>query len=139
MRDDELRLLGASFRVLTRQFESFSEHASQAQGLTSLQYQTLFAITAGVEAGPMTVSALAQVLIVRHNSAVGLLDRIEQLDLVVRRHPESDRRCVVVEITARGRRVVRRLATQHRLELLRISSALAKYARAFSRPVMRVS
>jgi DNA-binding MarR family transcriptional regulator len=132
MSDDEFRRL-ADFRVLLRQFQSFSEHAAQALGLTSLQYQTLLAIKAHDETGPLTVTALAQVLIIKHNSAVGLVDRIEQLGLVSRHQLESDRRKVVVELTARGRRIVDRLATQHRVELRRVAAAFGRHAEQFAK------
>ena len=134
MGDDEFRRL-AAFRILLRQFQFFSEGSSQALGLTSLQYQTLLAIKAHDEVGPVTVTALAQVLLIKHNSAVGLIDRIEQLGLVVRRHPESDRRSVVVELTPKGRRIVNRLAMQHRLELRRVAAELGRHATQFARPM----
>ena len=132
MSDEEFRRL-AEFRVLLRRFQSFSEHAAQALGLTSLQYQALLAIKAHDEGGPLTVTALAQVLITKHNSAVGLVDRIEQLGLVARHQLESDRRKVVVELTPRGRRIVDRLATQHRVELRRVAGALGRHADQFAK------
>jgi DNA-binding MarR family transcriptional regulator len=128
--DEELRRL-ADFRALLRQFQSFSEQAAHALGLTSLQYQTLLAIKAHDAPWPLTVTALAQVLLIKHNSAVGLIDRVEQLGLV-RRHPlESDRRSVAVELTARGRRIVKRLAQQHRDELRRIAPAFGRHVQRF--------
>jgi DNA-binding MarR family transcriptional regulator len=71
-------------------------------------------------------------LLIKHNSAVGLVDRIEQLGLVTRCYPESDRRSVVVELTARGERMVDLLARRHRQELQRVSGALARHARKFA-------
>ncbi|MDQ2733948.1 MAG: MarR family transcriptional regulator [Pseudomonadota bacterium] len=134
MPDEEFRRL-AAFRVLLRQFQFFSEQAAQVLGLTSLQYQTLLAIKAHEELGPVTMTALSQALIIKHNSAVGLIDRIEQLGLVTRRHPESDRRSVVVELTPRGRRIVGRLASQHRIELQRVAGKLGRHAGQFAKPV----
>ncbi|MEO8836119.1 MAG: MarR family transcriptional regulator [Caldimonas sp.] len=119
--------------MLLRQFQFFSEQAAQALGLTSLQYQTLLAIKAHDASWPLTVTALAQVLIIKHNSAVGLVDRIEQLGLVTRHQLESDRRNVVVELTERGRRIVGRLATQHRAQLRRVAAALGRHADQFAK------
>jgi DNA-binding MarR family transcriptional regulator len=136
--EEEFRRL-AAFRVLLRQFQFFSEQAAQALGLTSLQYQTLLAIKAHEDTGPVTMTALAQALIIKHNSAVGLIDRIEQLGLVTRRHPENDRRSVVVELTPRGKRIVGRLATQHRLELQRLATKLGRHAGQFAKPVAEVA
>ncbi len=134
MQDKEFRRL-AAFRVLLRQFQFFSEQSARALGLTSLQYQTLLAIKAHDGTEPLTVTALAQVLIIKHNSAVGLVDRIEELGLVARRQLESDRRNVVVELTARGRRIVNRLATRHRQELRRIASEFGRYMHEFARAI----
>jgi DNA-binding MarR family transcriptional regulator len=132
--DEEFRGL-ASFRILLREFQYFSEQAARRLGLTSLQYQTLLAIKAHDKLGPMTVTALAQDLLIKHNSAVGLIDRIEHLGLVARRHPAGDRRSVVVELTVRGKRIVGRLATQHRIELRRVASQLGRHADRFAKPV----
>ena len=137
MNDDEFRLL-ASFRTLLREFHSFSETAAQENGLTSLQYQTLLAIKAQPDLDPVTITALAQMLIIKHNSAVGLVDRIEQLGLVTRCHPQTDRRSVVVKLTPRGNRMVDLLATRHRQELQRVSRMLAKHARRFAAPIAEV-
>lgn len=125
MRDVEFQRL-AAFRVSLRKFQFFSEQSAQSLGLTSLQYQTLLAIRAHEEADCLTMTALAQLLLIKHNSAVGLVDRIEQLGLATRRQLESDRRHVSVELTARGRRIVNRLATQQRQELQRVASELGQ-------------
>jgi DNA-binding MarR family transcriptional regulator len=135
VKDEEFRLL-AGFRALLREFQSFSEHAAQENGLTSLQYQTLLAIKAQADPAPITITALAQMLMIKHNSAVGLVDRIEQLGLVIRCHPESDRRSVVVRLTARGDLMVAVLAKRHRQELQRMAGALATHARRFAAPIV---
>jgi DNA-binding MarR family transcriptional regulator len=134
LNDGEFRRL-AEFRVLLRQFHFFSDQAARVLGLTSLQYQALLAIKAHEKVGPVTVTALAQELLIKHNSAVGLIDRIEQLGLLVRRHPESDRRSVVVALTPRGKRVLDRLAVQHRLELGRVAPLLGRHAAYFTKAV----
>lgn len=131
--DEDFRLL-AGFRSVLRGFHAFSEDAAQRAGLTSLQYQTLLAIKAHEGRYALTVTALAQMLLIKHNSTVGLVDRIEQLGLVVRRRSQSDRRSVVVELTARGKRIVARLATQHRAELRRIAPDLRRHADEFAQP-----
>lgn len=132
--DDELGRL-AAFRGLLRQFHSFSESASGALGLTAVQYEALLAIYTQRGDVPLTVKALAQFLLIKHNSAVGLVDRIEQLGLVVRRKSESDRRSVVIELTARGKRAMSRLAVKHRRELERLAPDIAVHLRHFARPL----
>lgn len=131
---DELDRL-AGFRMLLRQFQFFSEQASAALGLTSAQYQALLAIATQQNDVPLTVKLLAQQLMIKHNSAVGLVDRIEHLGLAVRRQSESDRRSVVVELTPRGKRAVNRLAIKHRRELQHIAPAMGRYVRRFAKQI----
>lgn len=128
MLDEDLRRLSA-FRLSLRQFQSFSEKSAEALGLTSLQYQALLAIKSHEGSRPFTVTVLAERLLIKHNSAVGLVDRIEQLGLVGRRHGELDRRSVIVELTPHGKQVLNRLATKHRNELQRIAPELGRSLR----------
>jgi DNA-binding MarR family transcriptional regulator len=131
--DEEFRRL-AAFRLALRHFQSFSEHASETLGLTSQQYQALLSIRAYAGDDPFTVTVLAQNLLIKHNSAVGLVDRIEQLGLVARRPSPQDRRSVVVELTARGKRVINKLAIEHRRELQKMAPELVRCFRHFARP-----
>lgn len=122
----------AAFRMLLRQFQFFSEQAAAALGLTSAQYQALLAIETHADDVPLTVKVLAQLLLIKHNSAVGLVDRIEQLGLAVRHHSESDRRSVVVELTPRGELAMHRLAVKHRRELQALAPGMARHLRYFA-------
>jgi DNA-binding MarR family transcriptional regulator len=131
--NDDIRTL-ADFRLVLRRFQSFSEQAAEARGLTSQQYQALLAIKGESGAAPFTVTLLAQRLLIKHNSAVGLVDRMEQLGLVARRPSEADRRSVVIEVTARGESEFRRLARAHRRELQRVAPELGRHFRHFARP-----
>jgi DNA-binding MarR family transcriptional regulator len=131
--NDEIRTL-AAFRLALRQFQSFSEQAAEARGLTSQQYQALLAIKGEDGAAPITVTLLAQRLLIKHNSAVGLVDRMVQIGLVARRPSKADRRSVVIEVTARGESEFRRLARAHRRELQRIAPELRRHFRHLGRP-----
>ena len=133
MTNDDIRTL-ADFRLVLRRFQSFSEQAAEARGLTSQQYQALLAIKGESGAAPFTVTLLAQRLLIKHNSAVGLVDRMEQLGLVTRRPSALDRRSVVIEVTARGESEFRRLAKAHRRELQRIAPELGRHFRHLVRP-----
>jgi DNA-binding MarR family transcriptional regulator len=128
----ELRRL-ATFRVALRQFEFFSERTSGELGLTSQQYQALLVIRGDDGSVPFTLKVLAQRLNIKHNSAVGLVDRIEQIGLVERRACENDRRSVVVGLTARGKKVLNQLAIQHRRELQRVAPSFLRHFRHFAR------
>ncbi len=134
MQDEEFRRL-AAFRLALRKFQCFSEQAAEALGLTSQQYQTLLAIKGHDGPDPFTVKVLSQCLLIKHNSTVGLVDRIEQLGLVARRPSEQDRRSVVVELTPAGRRTLNRLTILHRRELQRIAPELGRYFRYFAKAI----
>lgn len=130
--EKEFRTL-SDFRHSLREFQFFSEQASRELGLTTQQYQALLAIRGHDDVQPFTVKVLAGFLMIKHNSAVELVDRIAELDLVERKHSEPDRRRVVIELTARGRQVLRRLASVHRRELHRIAPQFNRYFRHFAR------
>lgn len=134
MQDEEFRSL-SSFRLALRKFQFFSEQAAEVLGLTSQQYQTLLAIKGHDGQYPFTVKVLSECLLIKHNSTVGLVDRIEQLGLVVRRPSAQDRRSVVVELTPAGRRILSRLAILHRRELQRIAPEMGRYFRHFAKAI----
>lgn len=126
------RLLGkpdyealAAFRLLLRRFLSFSEDAANAIGLAPQQYQALLAVKGFPGREVVSIKELAEQLLIRHNSAVELVDRLESEGLVSRRAAARDRRQVDIELTARGTRVFERLAAAHHAELGRIGPELA--------------
>ena len=81
----------------------------------------------------MTINDLAQQLFLKHNSAVGLVDRLVDEKLVVREHSTADRRKVELRLTGRGRQVLAKLVAVHRLELQRIGPLLKRFFADLSR------
>jgi DNA-binding MarR family transcriptional regulator len=130
--NDDIRTL-AGFRLALRQFQSFSEQAAEARGLTTQQYQALLAIKGEEGDVPITVTLLAQRLLIKHNSAVGLVDRMEELGLVARPPAEHVRRSGIGNVTARGESVFKRLAIAHQRELRRIAPELGRHCRHFAK------
>jgi DNA-binding MarR family transcriptional regulator len=107
----------AEFRYRLRRFLSFSETASEAVGISAQQYQ-LLQVVAAVPAGQeSSISYIAERMVVRHNSAVELVDRAEKTGLVRRVADESDHRRSLVEITARGAELLSQLVAQHLIEV----------------------
>ena len=74
--------------------------------------------------GRVSISDLAQQLLIRHNSAVGLVDRLNDQGLVAREPSPEDGRKVYLRLTAKGDRVLEKLAGVHREELQRIGPQL---------------
>jgi DNA-binding MarR family transcriptional regulator len=113
----------ASFRYALRSFLRFSEAAAEKVGLTAQHYQALLAVCATAD-GHVTINDLAQQLLIRHNSAVGLVDRLTAQGLLTREPSPEDGRKVHLRLSAKGDRVLQKLAEVHREELRRIGPQL---------------
>jgi DNA-binding MarR family transcriptional regulator len=113
----------ASFRYALRSFLRFSESAAKKLGLSAQHYQALLAVCATAD-GHVTINDLAQQLLIRHNSAVGLVDRLTAQGLLAREPSAQDGRKVYLRLTAKGDRVLEKLAEVHREELRRIGPQL---------------
>lgn len=116
----------AAFRVALRGFLRFSEEAAAAVGLTTQHYQAMLVLRACPEGERVTIADLARQLLIKHNSAVGLVDRLAAEGLVAREPSAQDRRKVQLRLTARGRAVLAKLAAVHRRELERIGPVLER-------------
>jgi DNA-binding MarR family transcriptional regulator len=126
----------ATFRCALRRFLRFSETAASRVGLTGRQYQALLAIRA-TPAGGMTIRELAQELLIQHNSAVELVDRLGARNLVWRERSSGDRRKVQVRLTPPGIKTLRELTSMHRQELRRVGPIMHAALAEFSRPVRK--
>ena len=136
MNNDEFKML-AEFRAHLRQLNYFSEQQCATLGLTSQQYQALLAIKGHQEVEVITITELAQWMLIKHNSAVGLVDRLEKEGFVKRWPSQQDRRVVGVRLTSRGDKVFKRLAVAHQVELNRIGPQFRRYFSYFSKAVDR--
>jgi len=114
----------AWLRYEIRRFLRFSERAARLSGLTPGQHQLLLGVAGFTGRGWATISQLAEFLQSRHNSVVELVKRSTRGGLVRKEPGPEDRRFVRVRLTARGDRVLRRLATVHLEEIRRIRTQL---------------
>jgi DNA-binding MarR family transcriptional regulator len=114
----------SDFRYQIRRFLRFSEEAAVAEGLEPQHHQMLLAIEGLDDPEGPTVGRLAEYLMIRHHSAVGLIDRLEARGLVERVRGEDDRRTVRVRIAAEGIDKLKRLSDLHREELRQSGPAL---------------
>lgn len=123
----------AAFRYALRSFLRFSEAEAEKRGLTAQHYQALLTLRACPEADRLTINDLAQQLMIRHNSAVGLVNRLTRQRLVAREAAAEDGRKVHLRLTAKGDRVLERLAEVHREELRRIAPQLEELLQEIGR------
>lgn len=123
----------AQWRYTVRRFLRFSEEAAAEAGLTSQYYQAMLVLRGSPESKRVTINDLAQQLLIKHNSAVGLVDRLVRKGLVTREGSKADRRKVELHLTDRGQAVMARLAAVHRRELQRIGPFLKKFSAELAR------
>jgi len=134
MNNDEFKML-AQFRAYLRQFDYFSEQQCAALGLTSQQYRALLTIKGHPGPDLIVITELAQRMMIKHNSAVGMVDRLVKEGLVRRRPSKEDRRCVGIELAPRGEQAFGRLVQVHRDELCRLSPGLRRCINHFAKSV----
>lgn len=117
----------AAFRHAIRGFLRFSEAAAAQAGLTGQHYQAMLVLRACPEDRRVSIAELARQLYIKHNSAVGLVDRLVDEGLVMREASRADRRKVDLRLTPEGRRTMAKIAAAHRAELQRIGPALRRF------------
>jgi DNA-binding MarR family transcriptional regulator len=121
----------AQWRHLLRRFLVFSETQALRGGLTARQHQAVLAIKGFGARAPVTTGDLAEYLVIRPHSAVGLVDRLVRKGLVRRRVAAEDRRRVLLDLTARAELTITRLAASHREELATLAPLLQRLLRHF--------
>lgn len=125
MRDADYEAL-AQFRFQVRGFLAFSEAAAQRQGLTPQQHQALLGIKGFVRPGPATVGDVARFLLIRHHSAVELINRMARLGLITRVADPEDARRVHLKLTRKGEQKLQALSMVNLEELQRAASPVMR-------------
>jgi len=123
--DAEYRRLLA-FRTNLRRFLHWSEEQAHEAGLTPAQHQLLLAIRGHDDERGPTIRDVAAALLLRHNSAVGLVDRAFDAGLVTRHVDPDDHRVVRLRLTQAGARKLRTLSRVHLEELRRLAPSIRR-------------
>jgi DNA-binding MarR family transcriptional regulator len=116
----------ASFRHALRRFLHFSAEAAREAGLSPQQHQLLLALKGFPTGTSVSITDLADQLMLKHHSVVGLLDRLAQRGLVRREAADDDRRFVHIVLTARGEALIQRLSATHKQELAMVGPQLRR-------------
>jgi DNA-binding MarR family transcriptional regulator len=124
----------AAWRHALRRFLAFSRAAAEQEGIPPQQHQALLAIKGFPGREQVTVGELAERLLLRHHSAVGLVDRLVRQRLVRRVPSATDRRRVHVALTPAGEAIVRRLSTVHLDELRQLRPQLRRLVDSMVHP-----
>lgn len=110
----------SDFRYQLRRFLRFSEDLTHKYGITNLQYLLLLHVKGYKARDWATVGELAERLQSQHNGVVSLASRCEKLGLVYRQRGTVDKRAVEIHLTPEGNKLVVKIASLHRKELLNL-------------------
>jgi DNA-binding MarR family transcriptional regulator len=114
--DADYRAL-ADWRSSLREFLAFSEKVAIDGGLTPQQYQAILAIKARTQDENFSIGDLARELLIRPQSGVELVDRLEAGSLVDRITDPGDRRRTILKLTNKAEQLLSQLAANHLNEL----------------------
>lgn len=115
MTTEDYRAL-AQIRFLLRGFLKRTEERARSNGVTPQQHQLMLAVAGRSEGQRPTVGSIATQLHIRHNTAVELVDRTLQEDLIRADRGSEDRREVLLSLTDRGREILERISMGNREE-----------------------
>lgn len=133
----------AEFRYQLRRFLHASQAAAEQAGLRNQQYQMLQCVGGIPEGMAPTIANVAKRMLLKHNSAVELVDRTIEQGLLQRTGDDSDHRRILLCVTPRGERILASLADFHTRELEQSGPQLLRAlnrvlrVRAQTRPMRR--
>jgi DNA-binding MarR family transcriptional regulator len=111
-------------RTGLRRFLRWSEEQAKAAGLTPAKHQLLLAIRGHDDPSGPTVGEIADYLVLRHHSAVGLIDRAVA-DGLVRRNRDAQTKSVVrITLTPTGEERLDALSEAHLEELAHLAPTM---------------
>ncbi len=114
----------AELRYGLRRFLQWSSEQARGAGVTPTQHQLLLAIRASRDPRGPTVGEIADVLLIRHHSAVGLIDRAQEGGLITRERDPDTGSVVHLRLTESGARTLTALSEVHLRELAQLAPTL---------------
>jgi DNA-binding MarR family transcriptional regulator len=128
---DYQRLL--RLRTGLRRFLRWSEQQARASGLTPAHHQLLLAVRGHPDPRGPTLGDVAGYLVLRHHSAVGLVDRAEAAGLLVRAQDPDKLSTVRLRLTDEGARQLEALSALHLEELAHLAPTMQALWEALER------
>lgn len=110
----------AAFRYEIRKFLAFSEEAARSAGVEPQQHQLLLALRGLPDGSRPTIGTIAERLCVKHHTAVGIVDKLEQRHLLLRERSSADRREVMLVLTEDGEALLAKLSVLHKRQLAEV-------------------
>jgi DNA-binding MarR family transcriptional regulator len=114
----------AELRHGLRGFLHWSGEQAKRAGLTPTQHQLLLAIRASDDERGPTVTDVAAVLLIRHHSAVELVDRAQDAGLITRERDPDQLSLVRLSLTEHGAATLESLSEMHLRELAQLAPTM---------------
>jgi len=111
-------------RTGLRRFLRWSEEQAKAAGLSPAKHQLLLAIRGHPNPDGPTVGEIADYLVLRHHSAVGLIDRAVAEGLVERNPDPGSKSVVRVTLTDKGAAKLDELSEAHLEEITHLAPTM---------------
>lgn len=119
----------AEFRFQLRKFLHFSSLAADRAGVRAQQYQLLQCVWGMPEELDPTIANVAARMLLKHNSAVELVDRTIEQGLLRRCPDPTDHRRILIRMTPQGEKLLGSLAAWHLRELEEMGPELIRALR----------
>jgi len=114
------------WRASVQAFLHGSKDILKRYAISTRGYHSLLEIWGAPEGEGLPVGELAELIHVRHNTAVGIVDELCKKGLTLRQRAVDDKRVVRVQLTDQGRGVLAQLVDAHLRELDKIAANLRK-------------
>ena len=121
----------AQLRGGLRRYLAWAEERAREHDLTPAQYQLALAVRTSADPKGPTLSDLADTLLLRHHSVVGLVDRAEAAGLVQRERDDRQQSRVHVTLTPRGSELLATLSDLHLRQLAELAPLMEELWGAF--------
>lgn len=114
----------SELRYALRGFLHWSAQQARRAGITPTQHQLLLAIRSSRNPRGATISEVADVLLIRHHSAVGLVDRAQEAGLITRDRDPDQQSVVHLKLTEDGADTLSALTEVHLRELRQLAPTM---------------
>jgi DNA-binding MarR family transcriptional regulator len=128
-----------AFRTALRRFNRWSVGQAREVGLTHAQHQLLLAVKGHADERGPTIGDIASYLLLRHHSAVELINRAQAAQFVERHRDADDARVVRLRLTEHGESCLTQLSQLHVDELLQLAPLLRHVIEANAQREARLS
>ncbi len=115
--------------ILARTYNAVAVYLESTIAAEGLGLSDFAALEVLLHKGPLTMSAIAEKVLLANASMTSAIDRLDERGLVRRVNSESDRRVRIVELTAQGRTFISAIYERHERELDALMGGLSQAER----------